>query len=266
MEHLYQHEEGVAVDGRMAQDYLDRLGVSERGPDTRFLRELQERHLMTVPFENIDFHLGRPIRLGEHALDKVVRRGRGGTCRELNGSAFSELLRTLGYQVTLLGSRVFRGDRPSFPLAHTVIRVDAPRPWLVDVGFGRDGARYPLRMDSHAAQPDPNGTFAFAPGPDGDLDLLRDGTAVLRIENQPRTIDDFRHVLWWYENAPGSPFRKSLFCTRETEHGRITLRGRLLTRTGEAHREKQLLNSDSEIRQAYREHFGITLDQLPPVP
>ncbi|MGD3109783.1 arylamine N-acetyltransferase family protein [Streptomyces sp. YGL11-2] len=254
------------MNSQMVQSYLGRLGVSGRGSDMEFLRELQECHLMAVPFENIDFHLGEPIRLGEHALDKVVRRGRGGTCRELNGSVFPELLRALGYQVTLLGSRVFRGDRPSFPLAHTVIRVDTPQPWLVDVGFGRDGARYPLQMDSRAPQPDPNGIFEFVPGPNGDLDLLRDGTPVLRIEDQPRTIDDFRHVLWWYENSPSSPFRKSLFCTRESENGRITLRGNLLTRTDKTHREKRLLNCDSEIRQAYREHFGITLDRLPPIP
>ncbi|MDA3644125.1 arylamine N-acetyltransferase [Saccharopolyspora indica] len=254
------------MDGQMVQEYLGRLGVSERGPDVEFLRELQEHHLMAVPFENIDFHLGEPIRLGEHALDKVVRRNRGGTCRELNGSAFPELLRELGYRVALLGSRVFRDDGPSFPLAHTVIRVDTPRPWLVDVGFGRDGARYPLRMDARGPQHDPNGTFEFVPGPDGDLDLLRDGTPVLRIEHQPRTIDDFRHVLWWYENCPSSPFRKSLFCTRESENGRITLRGNLLTRTGKEHREKVLLIGDSEIRKAYQEHFGITLDRLPPIP
>ncbi|MEU3545204.1 arylamine N-acetyltransferase family protein [Streptomyces paromomycinus] len=256
----------MTMEGQLIQDYLHRLGVSARAPDAEFLRELQERHLMAVPFENIDFHLGRPIRLGEHALEKVVRRGRGGTCRELNGSVFPALLRALGYRVTLLGSRVFRGDRPSFPLGHTVIRVDTPQPWLVDVGFGRDGARYPLQLDSRAPQPDPNGTFAFVPGPDGDLDLLRDGAPVLRIEQHPRTVDDFLHVLWWYENSPSSPFRKSLFCTRQSENGRITLRGNLLTRTGKAHREKLLLNGDAEIRQAYREHFGITLDRLPPIP
>jgi N-hydroxyarylamine O-acetyltransferase len=255
------------MDSQLTHDYLNRIGIATgRGPDAEFLKELQERHLMTVPFENIDFHLAEPIRLGSDAIDKVVRRRRGGTCRELNGSAFSTLLASLGYTVTLLGSRVFIEDRPSFALAHTVIRVDCPGPWLVDVGFGRDGARYPLRLDTRAPQTDPYGTFEFAEAPDGDLDLIRDGKTVLRIESQPRRIDDFRPVLWWFESSPDSPFRDNLFCTRATEGGRITLRGNLLTRTEGSHREKLVLGDDTEIEQAYKEHFDITLDRLPPIP
>lgn len=251
----------------LVNDYLRRLGLAERRPpDAAFLRELQDRHLRTVPFENIDFHLREPIRLGAEAVDKVVRRRRGGTCRELNGSALPFLLRALGYRVTLLGSRVFIKGRPSFPLAHTVIRVDCPRPWLVDVGFGRDGARYPLRMDVRGPQRDPHGTFEFTDGPNGDVDLLRDGTKVLRIEPQPRTAEDFRPVLWWFESSPESPFRDDLFCTRVTATGRITLRGDLLTRTEGSHRDKTVLADDTEIARAYEKHFGITLDRLPPIP
>lgn len=254
------------MDDHLVQAYLDRIGVSERGPSAAFLRELHERHLMTIPFENIDYHLGEPIRLGPHALDKVVRRGRGGTCRELNGTAFPSLLRALDFPVTLLGGKVFREDGPSFALAHTVVRVDTPSPWLADVGFGKHGARYPLRLDTGLRQRDPNGVFEFVSGPNGDLDLLRNGTPTLRIENTPRTVEDFRPLLWWYESSPDSPFRKSLFCTRLTENGRITLRGDVLTRTEGANQEKRQLNGDSEIRQAYWEHFAIALDRLPPIP
>lgn len=257
----------MVMDAQLVHDYLNRIGIAAGpAPNAEFLKELQECHLMAVPFENIDFHLGEPVRLGSDAIDKVVRRRRGGTCRELNGSAFPALLASLGYPVTLLGSRVFIEGRTSFALAHTVIRVDCPRPWLVDVGFGRDGARYPLRLDTRVPQTDPHGKFEFAEAPDGDLDLVRNGKPVLRIESRPRSVDDFRPVLWWFESSPRSPFRDNLFCTRATENGRITLRGNLLIRTEGSRREKQLLENDISIEQAYQKHFDIELDRLPPIP
>ena len=260
-------EADVAGDPELVEAYLHRIGLDRAGPaDADLLRTLQERHLKTVPFENIDFHLGEPIRLGRPAVEKVVRRRRGGTCRELNGSAFPTLLRGLGYRVTLLGSRVFLDGRPSFPLAHTVIRVDCPEPYLVDVGFGRDGALRPLRMDLRGPQPDPHGTFEFVETPEGELDLLRNGTTVLRIEPQPRHVEDFLPVLWWFESSPRSPFRTSLFCTRATDEGRVTLRGDLLTHTRGTRRSRTVLPDEAAIHQAYAEHFGITLDRLPPIP
>ena len=251
---------------QLIHEYLARLATTEGTPDPVLLKELQERHLMTVPFENIDFHLGEPIRLGEAAVEKVARRSRGGTCRELNGSAFPALLTALGYRVSLLGSRVFVAGRATFPLAHTVIRVDCPRPWLVDVGIGKDGPVHPLRLDLSGPQHDQNGTYEVVDRPDGDVDVFRDGEPALRIEQRPRDLDDFRPVLWWFESSPDSPFRDNLFCTRTTALGRLTLRGNVLTRTEGANRETTVLGDDTEIARAYLECFDITLDRLPPIP
>ena len=55
--------------------YLARIGA-DRPPqaDTAALRELQLRHLLTVPFENLSIHLGEPIVLDSEALvDKLVQ-------------------------------------------------------------------------------------------------------------------------------------------------------------------------------------------------
>lgn len=247
--------------------YLRRIGMPAAAgeADAATLRELQERHLMSVPFENLDFHLGVTIDLGRATVDKVVTRRRGGTCRELNGSAFPNLLRALGYPITLLASRVYTGHELGVVLGHTVIRVDAPEPWLVDIGFGR-GSRYPLRLDLRTEQPDPHGTFVLVETSQGDLDLLRDGKPVYRIETRPRELDDFLPVLWWFQTSPNSPFTRHLFCSLVTATGRVTLSGDVLVRTEHGHQVKSTLTNDREIRNAYREHFGITLDRLPPIP
>src|SRR5437762_14222540 len=91
--------------------YLQRINY--RGspePNAQTLRELHRAHMLTVPFENLDIHLGRPITLGQAALfDKIVTRRRGGFCYELNG-LFAALLRALGFDVTMLSARVARAD------------------------------------------------------------------------------------------------------------------------------------------------------------
>ena len=61
--------------------YLARIGAA-RPPraNAATLRELQLRHLLTVPFENLSIHLGEPIVLDPEALvDKLVQRRRGGS-------------------------------------------------------------------------------------------------------------------------------------------------------------------------------------------
>jgi len=246
--------------------YLQRIGATRpQRADAAALADLQERHLMSVPFENLDVHLGVPIELGQKAVDKVVRLRRGGGCRELNASAFPFLLGALGFTFVLLGGRVYRGGRLGIPLGHALIRVETPQPWLVDVGFGA-GSRRPLRLDHRGPQHDPLGTFRFVEAPHGDVDLLRDGEPVYRIESHPREPDDFRPMVWWYGNSPDSPYAHHLFCTLVTGTGRITISNDRLITTVHGHRHERRLTSVQETRHAYLEHFGIALERLPPVP
>jgi N-hydroxyarylamine O-acetyltransferase len=261
---------GVTVmDDATVGAYLQRIGAAlpER-PDSAALRDLQERHLMSVPFENIDFHLGIPIQpedLGDTVVDKVVRRRRGGRCRELNGATFPALLQALGFTVTLLGARVFDGDRLGIVLGHTALQVDTDEPWLVDVGFGR-GSRYPLRFDVREPQEDPQGRFQLVDAPYGDVDLYRDGVPLYRVEMRPRRLEDFRPVLWWYETSPDSPLRDQLFCSLVTPTGRVTLNGNVVHRFEAGQHTEEVLETEDEVREAYRVLFGIALDRLPALP
>src|SRR6266849_501352 len=83
--------------------YLERIGYRGRiRPSPDVLRRLHRRHLLSIPFENLDIRLGRPIVLSENAFhDKIIKHRRGGFCYELNGS-FAALLRNLGFSVSML--------------------------------------------------------------------------------------------------------------------------------------------------------------------
>ncbi|WUQ40233.1 arylamine N-acetyltransferase [Streptomyces sp. NBC_00234] len=258
----------TAADARVVA-YLERIGAARPArADAAALRELQLRHMTAVPFENLSIHLGEDIVLEEGALvDKVVGARRGGFCYELNG-AFAFLLRALGFRVTPLQARVFGdGGRLGIPYDHMALRVetdDGTGPWLADVGFG-DHAHRPLALDDRTEQKDPRGVFRFRDAPQGDVDLLRDGSREFRLDQRPRSLAEFRVGAWYHRTSPDSHFGKSLVCSRLTEEGRVTLSGRKLVTTVRGVRRETPLATDAEVLAAYREHFGLLLERLPEV-
>lgn len=245
--------------------YLARIGAERpTSPSEEALRDLQVAHLTAVPFENLSIHLGEPIELREDALfDKIVSRRRGGFCYELNGT-FGELLRALGYRVSLLSARVFDGERPGPPFDHLVLRVDVEEPWLVDVGYGRF-CDHPLRLDHEGDQHDPTGVFSMVRhGEYGDIDVVQDGSLEYRVDPRPYELRDFAPTCWWHQTSPKSHFTRSLACSRRTDDGRVTLSGRTLIETSAAgERKERDLGSDADVLAAYQTYFGMTLDRVP---
>jgi N-hydroxyarylamine O-acetyltransferase len=254
------------MDQQLLGAYLRRMDVSRPAVlDAAALRALHRAHLRTVPFENLDIHLGRPISLAEEdLLAKVVTARRGGFCYELNG-AFALLLEALGAEVDRVAAKVYRPDRlgPLFDHLALIVRPpDGSGPWLADVGFGSHST-YPLRYDSREDQDDPGGRFVMADFPDGDVQVVKDGKPEYRIEQRERMLADFVPTCWWQQTSPDSHFTHGTICSRLTEDGRISLSGHTLIRTSGGTRTEQELGADGEVLAAYRDHFGIVLDRLP---
>ncbi|MBB1242408.1 arylamine N-acetyltransferase [Streptomyces durbertensis] len=122
--------------------YLDRVGYTgEHAPTTAALHELHRRHVTTIPFENLEIQLGRPIPLDLPSLQrKLVGRRRGGYCFE-HVTLFAAVLERFGFGVEALLGRVRYGQPAGavLPETHAVLRVTVPdtgKRWLCDVGFG----------------------------------------------------------------------------------------------------------------------------------
>jgi N-hydroxyarylamine O-acetyltransferase len=245
--------------------YLARIGIHDRAaPGMDALRQLQLAHLRSVPFENLSIHIGEPIVLDPEALmAKIVGRHRGGFCYELNG-AFAHLLGALGYSVHTLSARVHGPSGPSPPFDHMVLRVDLDQPWLVDVGFGAF-AHHPLRLDTTADQPDPAGTLRVRTVADGDIDVFLNRDPQYRVDPRPYALADFVPTCWWQATSPESHFTRSLTCSLLTDRGRVTLSGTRLIVTVDGRRQEEVLDSEIEVLEAYRSHFGIELDRAPRV-
>ncbi len=246
----------------MLDAYLSRLGVEPpAAPDHDALRRLHAAHLRAVPFENLDIHLGRPIVLDEAAIvDKIVGRGRGGFCYELN-TGFAWLLTALGFRVAMLEARVWGENGLGIRYDHMTLRVDLDETWLADVGFGASFG-LPLRLDETGDQPDPNGTYRITPAGDepGWRDVSENGVRQYRFSLEPRALADYQPGCTHHQTSPQSHFTRNTVCSRETATGRVTIRGRTLIVTEGEHRRERELASDAELAAAYRKHFGMEID------
>lgn len=119
--------------------YLARIGYEGPvGLTEACLDQLVLRHQLSVPFENLDIRIRKtPVSLGIPQLfDKVVTRGRGGFCYELNG-LFRALLEALGFRAWCCNCKVLKGEGPGHPALHRGVVVDlGGRLQYCDVGFG----------------------------------------------------------------------------------------------------------------------------------
>lgn len=120
--------------------YLARIGYEgERAPTLEVLRGLQRGHVTSIPFENGNALLGKPVALDlETVQDRLVRGSRGGYCYE-HVVLFTSVLERLGFEFTNLIGRVTLGKPKLLPATHALIAVrpsDDDRLWLCDVGFG----------------------------------------------------------------------------------------------------------------------------------
>jgi N-hydroxyarylamine O-acetyltransferase len=129
--------------------YLRRIGLDRRPPPTLDgLHTVHRAHLTSVPYENLDVQLGRPVTIERLPIfDKIVGRRRGGWCYEMNGM-LGWALAELGFRVTRATGAVMRemfGDNSDSN--HLVLRVDLPEGvYLADAGFG-DGSLDPIRVE-----------------------------------------------------------------------------------------------------------------------
>lgn len=246
--------------------YLQRINYTgPLNPSVGTLRVLHQAHLLAVPFENLDIHLGRLIIPDEAAFyHKMVERRRGGFCYELNG-LFAWLLRQLGFDVTLLSARVANGNDifgPEFD--HLVLLVQLEERWLADVGFG-DCFRDPLRLDEPGEQVQPLGAYRLTHA-GGEWVYWERGEALewqpqYQFTLQPRRLSDFAEMCHIQQTAPESHFTWQRICSLATPSGRVSLSNRRLIITSNGRREEQLLADEAAVEAALTDWFGVRLGQ-----
>ncbi|XP_072321042.1 arylamine N-acetyltransferase, pineal gland isozyme NAT-10-like [Eucyclogobius newberryi] len=147
------------------KQYFKRIGFSGSAekPDLATLKLIHKLHVMSIPFENLSIHCGEKIIMDLDVIyDKIINRSRGGWCLE-NNYLFGWVLQTMGYDITILGSRVFNNSLNDFgPLDNHLINkvVIDGEAYIADVSFGVSRQiREPLELVSGKDQSQAAGVF-----------------------------------------------------------------------------------------------------------
>ncbi len=246
--------------------YLNRIqyhGSVE--PTLATLRSLHYSHMLHVPFENLDIHLGRPITLEtEEVYTKIVNKNRGGFCYELN-SLFAKLLQEIGFETTLISAHVAIPDGgygPNFDHMAILVKL-AGHQWLVDVGFG-DSFREPIGFGPVSIQV--RNAYRLVAEESGYWLLLQRSLRELTEKSlymltlTPRQIEDFQERCQYHQTSPQSPFTKGRLCTIATPEGRVTLTDKELVITTASDKKSSPVVSEEEYHSLLQQHFGIRFD------
>jgi N-hydroxyarylamine O-acetyltransferase len=245
--------------------YFARIGY--RGPRRAsfdVLDALQAAHMATIPFENIDVRLGRPISLDLSALEaKLVLGRRGGYCFEQN-TLFAAVLGALGFSVATLEARVRPPEATAvLPRTHMALRVALDgRDWLVDVGFGADGPTGPVPLHG-AGTRTTAGTYRVAQ--EKTLTVLqrrRQGlwADLYAFNPEPALPVDYEVANWYTSTHPRSRFVTTLTVQISRPEARHVLRALRYTVTQGDESETREMGAE-ELPALLRERFGLDLPE-----
>jgi N-hydroxyarylamine O-acetyltransferase len=250
--------------------YFARIGYSgDRAPSLETLAGIHLRHATSIPFENLDPFLKRPVLLDVESLQqKLVKGGRGGYCFEQN-LLLSHALIKLGFDVTGLAARVLWGavDDAMRPRSHMLLRVNLDgAAYIADVGFGGLTLTGPLRLKPDVEQATPHENFRLLRTGDDFLmqaSIGGDWKALYRFDLQPQFQADYEVTNWYLSNHPNSRFVTGLIVARPDRDRRYALNHRdfAIHHVGGA-TERFTLATTKEFRATLEEVFRINLAGL----
>ncbi|NXV06392.1 ARY2 protein, partial [Cettia cetti] len=274
------------------KEYFARISYwgSHNKPDLATMSDILQHHIRAIPYENLSIHCGETIELDLEAIyKKIVKKKRGGWCME-NNYLLSWALKTLGYDITFLGAKVYVPERGAYPddINHLLLQVELDgKSYIVDAGFGMVYQMWqPMELISGTDQPQTPGVFRFREE-SGTWYLEKvkrkhwilnpNTSAPQKVEDevcrpvylftlQPRDLEEFRGCNAHLQTAPDSPFVTKSICSLQTADGVWALVGWKLTEIKYNYRDNMdfveiKILADEEMEKTLKEKFNITLDK-----
>ncbi len=244
--------------------YLERIRYDgQLTASVETLCRLHRAQVMSIPFENFDLFLGRPIQLDPaRVVAKLIGEHRGGYCHELNG-LFLIVLQHLGFTVTPLASRVFNGETFG-QKSHQLTLVEiAGRRWLADVGFGSNGlieaipleleSEFPQQLDTFRLKADTKLGFVL------QHKLADQWCNLYAFSLEEHYPADYQMMNYYSSTSPASLFTQHIVCALTSDDACIILYDSEL----KIRRLNETVTTSLEGKGVYREtlqrFFGIVL-------
>jgi N-hydroxyarylamine O-acetyltransferase len=245
--------------------FLNRIGIyKSENPSLDFLTKIQNRHLLSIPFEDLDIPSKRIELNLEKIYEKIILSKRGGFCYELNG-LLHWLLTSINFKVDMLSARVFNSNKNEFgpEYDHLVLQVHLDKDYLVDVGFG-DSFRVPIQMPEGEVF-DVSGKYKIFNTSENIFELRQKKEESWQpqysFSTEPKQFNDFSEMCAFQQDSPTSHFRTRMVCTIATETGRITLSNNSLTITEGDKKDRIEFSDENIFYDLLKKHFAIEIHQ-----
>lgn len=248
--------------------YLERIGFTGTPQaDLPTLAAIQQRHIATFPFENLNPLLGLPVELDADWLyHKMVQGGRGGYCFEQN-LLLRDMLAHVGFQPRILLGRAGASGGPVAGRTHLVLLVPLNgQQYLVDTGYGGLVPTGPLLLQPDLVQHTPNEDYRLITLEDEfrlEINLLGQWQRLYEFSLQKQLMEDLEVANWYTATSPASRFTRMLNLARAESDRRYTLARRTLSvyKPGQEPVKRELATLE-EIKDVLTEKFRINLDGL----
>lgn len=254
-------------------EYLKRIGLPH-GPaeaSEAALQTIHAAHAGSIPFENLDIHLGRPISNDLDAIfEKLVRQRRGGYCFEQN-ALLAAVLTELGFHTQLVLGRVTFGAKTPRPRGHLAVLAELNgRRWLADVGFGGYGLIEPVPFVPEVSQVAGGEVYRLTASAGGWELLMQTGAdwkSLYWFDEAPCYPVDISILNFYHAHCPESVFNQNrvVALAARQERRLLTNEEFKVIRQGVATTHR--VADEEEYRLVLRQQFGIELsaaEQLRP--
>lgn len=236
--------------------YLRRIGFD--GPvraDLQTLRKVHRAHASRIPYENLDVQLKRPLTTDPHAaFEKLVHRGRGGWCYEMNG-ALGLALEAIGFNVRRLsGDGTERNSHLTLNVelddvtyVCDVGTADGPGdPYkLIDGPFVDDGFEFRVEFRTDGRWRFHSHRYCMAPG------FVAGSPNEAGMESRCQ----------WLQTSSESPFVQHATICRRTSSGYVSLIDRTLRNVTPDGVMRKTIDSADEFVATLRSQFDLDLPE-----
>jgi N-hydroxyarylamine O-acetyltransferase len=251
------------------KNYLRRIGFEgDPKPDFETLSELQYKHFLAVPYENIDILRKIPISLEISDLyEKIVVNKRGGYCFELN-TLFNWLLCEIGFKTITYFARFLFGETQIPMRRHRIMRVEIFGEYYVaDVGVGSITPERSLKLVENE-ETEVRGTlykFEKEPVLGWVLHVFKKGAwqKLFSFTEDEQFEIDFVQPNFYCQYHEDSIFNKNNMAAIRTETGKYSIDGDIFKTSdakGNIITEKKC--EKDEIPAILKKYFGIDLERM----
>lgn len=252
----------------MLQKYFDRIGYSgivEPNLDT--LAALLESHVCSVPFENLDVQLSRPLSIHiEEAYEKIVVNSRGGWCYQQNG-LLGWALSEIGFDVTRIAAAVMRQHRGEASAASHLCLLVKPAgsktKYLVDVGFGGSMVKpIPLKEAEYDQPPFTLGLEKLDGGYWRFWEDVGNGKFSYDFLEEPARESSLAEKCTFLQNDPSSNFVMNMAVQRRRLDQHCALRGRVFTVNTPTETKSKTVETAEELVALLASKFGLDVPEV----